>query len=73
MSIFTNATKTSAFSATNTPKSSSAWYRFAKAGFAWLYDQTSINYDGPLDEITHLPVYYNSEGTLPSWTNTPKS
>jgi hypothetical protein len=72
MSI-TNITKSSASSCINSTKNAAAPQRYGKAGAGWDYDQTGITYDGQLDPVTGLPVFYDSLGTTPTVTNLTKN
>lgn len=71
MSI-SNQTKASAANFSNTSKHVVTLGRFVKAGYGWTYDQPGIAYDGPVDTVTDLPIYYNSEGLIPVWANQSK-
>ena len=73
MSTYTNTSKSSAPTYANSNKPSTTWNRYSKAGQGWQYDQEGITYDGPNDVITGLPIYYDSLGTNPTWTNQNKS
>lgn len=57
----------------NLGKSLSIWQNPKKAGMAYAYDEPNVQYDGPTDPLTGLPLYYNGEGTLPVFTNLAKS
>jgi hypothetical protein len=71
MATFTNGTKQAAATFSNTSRSSTSSYAVTKAGQAAFYD-TNITYDG-VDPVSGLPVYYDSVGTAPSYTNQSKS
>lgn len=44
-----------------------------KAGSGWTYDQIGITYDGVLDPISGMPVFYDGVGTAPTITNESKN
>ena len=44
-----------------------------KAGSGWDYDDTNITYDGVVDPVSGLPVYYDSLGTQPTFSGRVKS
>lgn len=74
MTTFTNpVSKTAIVNGANTSKSSVTLGVVTKAGQGWLYDQAGLTYDGVTDPTTGLPVYYDSLGTTPTFTNLPKS
>lgn len=72
MSTFSNLSKAVAATVSNLSKTVSTWSAPKKAGYSWQYDQLGINYDSMLDENSHNPVYYDSEGTLPVIVNVQK-
>jgi len=72
MSI-TNETKPSAVSFTNESKGSVSVVGESKSGLGWTYDQVPLTYDGALDPITGMPVFYDGLGTTPVITNESKN
>ena len=72
MSTFSNETKSATASATNASKNTGTIYNLLKAGSAQVYD-SYLTYDEMFDPLTGLPVTYDGVGTLPTWTNLPKS
>jgi hypothetical protein len=52
----------------------STWSSQEKTGNTqgWEYNEASLTYDGLLDPISNLPVYYNSMGSSVSYTNLTK-
>lgn len=72
MSSFTNEPKPAVVSATNVPKTASTFFNQLKAGSAQVYD-SYLTYDELNDPLTGMPVTYDGVGTLPTWTNLPKS
>lgn len=74
MASFTTQNKPSAASWNNQNEASAAtWNSQIKGGYGWTYDQTGITYDGLTDPASGNTVLYDSLGTLPIWTNQPKS
>lgn len=57
---------------TNTTKTSATWKNPVKSGEAWRYDDSNIAYDAEFDALTGAPVYYDSIGLTPTFTNTSK-
>ena len=68
-----STSKTSAATLNNTAKNSSTMRRYVKAGYGWNYDDSLLTYDGATDSVTGLDVLYDSEGTLPVFTNQSKN
>lgn len=68
-----NESKSGASSFSNTSKNAASPKRYAKAGSGWDYDQPEITYDGELDPITGLPVFYDGLGLTPTITNETKN
>ena len=59
---------------TNEAKNNVLVFNEAKSGSAWTYDQGGgLTYDGELDPISGMPVYYNGIGTNPIITNEAKN
>lgn len=68
----TNAIKTASTAQANVDKNTASPVRFTKSGSAWLYDQSSITYDGITDTTSGLEVFYDSLGEVLAPTNLPK-
>jgi hypothetical protein len=45
----------------------------AKSGSGWLYDQIPLTYDGALDPISGMPVFYDGIGSAIVITNESKN
>jgi hypothetical protein len=44
-----------------------------RPGIGWNYDQSPLTYDGALDPISGMPVFYDGIGTTPTFTNESKN
>ena len=61
-------------SITNESKNNVSVVNEIKAGSGWSYDQAGgLTYDGALDPISGMPVFYDGIGTLPVFTNESKN
>lgn len=69
----TNQDKSSTASCSNTSKNQATILGYKKSGSGWDYDQPQINYDQTNDPVTGLPVFYDSLGTSPTFTNLAKN
>jgi hypothetical protein len=56
----------------NESKNTVTYYPYTKAGQGSIYD-SNIPYDAELDPISGNPVYYDSIGTTPTFSNNNKS
>lgn len=45
-----------------------SWENEKKPGAGWLYNQTSVTYNGPNDSEQNLNIYYDSLGFVTVWT-----
>jgi len=58
----------------NESKNNVSVFNEAKSGSGWLYDQGGgLTYDGELDPISGMPVFYDGIGTAVSPTNESKN
>lgn len=58
----------------NESKNNVSVYNEAKSGSGWLYDQGGgLTYDGELDPISGMPVFYDAIGTAVSPVNESKN
>lgn len=58
----------------NESKNNVSVYNEAKSGSGWTYDQGGgLTYDGELDPISGMPVFYDGIGTAVSPTNESKN
>lgn len=72
MATFTNATKQSAATFTNVNRSSGTIYPYTKGGEGMQYDSPAV-YDEDIDPVSGNPVFYDTGGTAPTYTNQTKS
>lgn len=72
MSTFTGKTKTSASTFINGTKNPATMKLYTKGGQGYNYDSDLI-YDADIDPISGNKVLYDSIGTLPVFSNEPKS
>lgn len=72
MSTFTTQSTKHTSTATSLSKNVVSVVTRFKGGGAWTYDDPRITYDGPNESITNMPIYYESVGTLPTFTTMTK-
>jgi len=60
-------------SPTDTSKNSAVATNLFRAGKGWKFNQAGVTFNGPLDSVTGLRIYFNSLGTGITVTNQTKS
>lgn len=69
----TNQSKHSASLASTGAKNAATFFNYPISGLgARQYDQSDYTYDQQLDPVSNATVYYDSPGTLPTWTGQTK-
>jgi hypothetical protein len=72
MSTFTPATKQANATMANVSKNTGTIHRYMKGGEGVPYDSPTT-YDAEFDAISGNPMYYDTAGTTPVFTNLTKS